>query len=211
MQSFEINERLQIIKANFKVKNSQGRNDDEVILNVAFAPNNFEQYLKNSLDFQSLYNDILSTQTNERNHTSESNIWLKMKIKNESHNQTNYLAQDWQKVFNNIFELPSKNNFSLKINKEKTTFNNLQGWVRLNLEIYHKDKLIKNTANRFFIYLNYFKPFTKEDIKPINNNEWFTDDDFNYQTKNDSEKQIQELVSKINGSNFDYRLSKGKK
>ncbi|VEU79112.1 Uncharacterised protein [Metamycoplasma cloacale] len=115
--------------------------------------------------------------------------------------------------FNEIFRLPRHGRYALVLQpKYQPKIDDVKGTLTLKFT-YTKDGVVVNQNNPANISkeftLSYFKPLTADDIYPKNSNAWFTDADFTGYEK--PPVDIQNKINSINGTDFEYNLTDGKK
>ncbi|SJZ41491.1 MGA_1079 family surface serine endopeptidase [Mycoplasmopsis verecunda] len=132
-------------------------------------------------------------------------------VNNPELTHTLFIASEGVKKLNEMYSLPKYKDYDivfLNQNPSDYSVDDINGFVNIKLAAMKDGKVLSDwRAKGKEFRLNYFKPRTYRDVKPING-EWFTAEDFKTTGHN---KEISDMVKGLNANNFEYRLSWGKR
>ncbi|MGZ9413243.1 MGA_1079 family surface serine endopeptidase [Mycoplasma sp. Z386] len=145
-------------------------------------------------------------------------FWSNIEFKNPNINHTMFNAKDAKEALETSYKMPKIGKYEIFVKEVKDIVNNTgnTNGGQAKVFLWYKKNGIEaplpklNTTafiNSHLKTINFFKPLSFRDIKPINENEWFTQNDFtNKETIDENDKTI---INQINSSNFDYRRVDG--
>ncbi|AWX69940.1 hypothetical protein DP067_00945 [Mycoplasmopsis anatis] len=206
LYNYSINNEKGFILAEYEFTNKQTNEifySNYYFNNLAIA--NSKKDLEDLNYIKNIFEDAKNS-TNHSNHTTNSNIWKELVVLNKNITHSSFIASEYKRVFNEVYQLPKKGRYSIiLVNDNSNTYSNVNGWAKFKIGIAKDNQLINDPNLQTSIYLRFFKPVTFNDYLPHNNNLTVADfSNLNRDKENDKNSYLRE-VNKINSRNFSLK------
>ncbi|KUH47309.1 MGA_1079 family surface serine endopeptidase [Mycoplasmopsis meleagridis] len=193
------------------INKNKDKNSVDFILNFLKDKQKYEipfsfqvTHLINDFQDEKIYSMVANNQFSE--------ILSNLKVKNKNQTHNNIIASKIYDEFNNLYELPSSLNYSIKFLKpeikDQELYDDNKGWAKIQFELY-KNNSPTGIKSKIFT-LNNFKPLSRYDFVPANR--WFNESDFyNPNSSLIPDENTRKLMDEINATDFTYNYAQDSK